>query len=78
MYEIIFDVISAWQVIVVGLIIIIILPVIFYFASFDKTPVKIKRVPDKRRAREEEIPAAGVKSKHRQEDTGIDESADER
>lgn len=72
-YDIIFDVLSAWQVIAVGLLIMIILPVVFYFASFDKSPVKIKRVPDKKKSDSDK---SNVR-KRKQEEDEADETDDE-
>ncbi|MBN2736938.1 MAG: hypothetical protein JXR70_08165 [Spirochaetales bacterium] len=43
MPRIIVEVLSTWQVIAIFILIMIVLPTIFYFASFDKKPVKIKK-----------------------------------
>jgi len=71
MYDIIFDVLSAWQVIAVGLLIMIVLPVVFYFASFDKKPVKIKRIPDKKKS----APVKSVRKKAINKEDNQDKSA---
>jgi len=72
-YNIFFDVLSAWQVIAVGLLIMIVLPIVFYFASFDKSPVKIKRVP----ANKKSGTTGAKKQKAKQGDEGAEEEEEE-
>lgn len=71
LHEILFKVISAWQVIVIGLLIMIVLPVVFYFASFDKKPVKIKRTPMKK------APVNDANASASEEDEGDEEDDEE-
>jgi hypothetical protein len=40
----IFRVILDWKIVLITIIVIITLPIIFYFASLNKTPIKIKKV----------------------------------
>jgi hypothetical protein len=40
----ILEIFKNWQVILVCIVIMIVLPIIFYVSSFDNRPVKIKRV----------------------------------
>jgi hypothetical protein len=49
----ILEVLSFWQVIAACLLIMFVLPLIFYLASFDKRPPKIKRRPVERAAEKE-------------------------
>ena len=39
-----FKVILDWKMVLITIIVIITLPIIFYFASLNKTPIKVKKV----------------------------------
>lgn len=67
--SVLFEIFSSWQVILVSVIVLVLFPVIFYLASFDKRPVKFKTVsvkkkprsrvpakPDERREDDEDLP----------------------
>ena len=47
--NILFELISSWQVVLVSFCLLIILPTIYYLASCNKKPVKIKRIPQTRK-----------------------------